>query len=232
MKRSARVMGLVLFLAVVLTAGVLSAREPEPMTTGGAAAPASRLPDLTIDKIYLTKDCRVAVVVKNLGTGIVPDEVWTVHTPKSAGVYLYKNGTGWGGGYIWKFDPAKHLKGPGGTATYVSKLKVSGTAGIKVVVDLWNVVVEANETNNSLEVKLTCEAQSGQSGGGTKQAGGTGHPGLTPKITPPDSLGGSSSGDSDDMCGSCIRRCVDYKGDSSYTSYCRRVCVRAGQCPE
>lgn len=159
MKRLAVVMGLVIFLVVVLTAGVLSAREP--MTKGGAAAPTGRLPDFTIEKIYLTKDCRVAVVVKNLGPGPVPDTVWTVHTPKSAGVYLYRNGTGWGGGTIWKFDPAKNLKTPGGTATYVSKLQVSGTATIKAVVDLWNVVAEANEGNNSLEVKLTCEAETG-----------------------------------------------------------------------
>jgi len=159
MKRSTRVMGLVLCLVVVLTAGVLSAREP--MKGGAAAPPGSappgRLPDLTITKIYLVKDCRVAVEVKNLGPGIVPDEVWTVHTPKSAGVYLYRNGTGWGGGSIWKFDPAKNLKSPGGTATYVSKLKVSGTAAIKAVVDLWNVVPEANENNNKVEKKLTCK---------------------------------------------------------------------------
>jgi hypothetical protein len=164
MKRSVMVMGLVLFLAVMLTAGVLSAREP--ITKGGAtappgSAPQGRLPDFTIDKIYLTKDCRVAVVVKNLGPGVVPDEVWTVHTPKSAGVYLYRNGTGWGGASIWKFDPAKNLKAPGGTATYTSTLQVTGSAAIKAVVDLWNVVAETNEGNNSLEVKLACEAQPG-----------------------------------------------------------------------
>src|SRR4030043_579174 len=107
MKRLVGVMGLIVFLTVVLTAGVLFAQQP-----------AGKLPDFTIEKIYLTKDCMVAVVVKNLGPGPVPDEVWTVHKPKSAGVYLYKNGTGWGGASIWKFDPTKNLKNPGGTATY------------------------------------------------------------------------------------------------------------------
>lgn len=155
MKRSVRVIGLSVLLTVVLTAGIFLA---QPAHESLAAA---RLPDLTIDKIYLTKDCRVAVVVKNLGPGIVPDEVWTVHHPKSAGVYLYRNGTGWGGGSIWLFDPAKNLQKPGGTATYISKLQVSGTAAIKAVVDLWDVVTEANEGNNSLEMKLTCEAQTG-----------------------------------------------------------------------
>ena len=102
MKRSALLMGLVVCLVVILAAGTLFAQQP--VKQGGAAAPETKkppkrkLPDLTITKIYLVKDCRVAVVVKNLGPGIVPDEVWTVHHPKSAGVYLYRNGTGWGGG--------------------------------------------------------------------------------------------------------------------------------------
>lgn len=146
MKRLVGVIGLVVFLAVVLAAGITFAQP-------------NRLPDFKIEKIYLTKDCKVAVVVKNLGPGPVPDTVWTVHTPKSAGVYLYKNGTGWGGASIWKFDPAKSLKAPGGTATYISTLHIPGSAGIKAVVDLWNVVAEANEGNNSLEVKLVCKAQ-------------------------------------------------------------------------
>jgi len=148
MKRLVGVMGLVVFLAVVLAAGTLFAQTKQ-------------LPDFTIDKIYLTRDCKVAVVVKNLGPGPVPDEVWTVHTPKSAGIYLYKNGVGWGGASIWLFDPAKNLKAPGGTATYTSNLQVSGTAGIKAVVDLWNVVKEMKEYNNSLETKLTCGVQPG-----------------------------------------------------------------------
>ncbi|MCJ7663603.1 MAG: hypothetical protein MUO24_05120 [Desulfobacterales bacterium] len=148
MKRLVGVMGLVVFLAVVLAAGATFAQT-------------KKLPDFKIEKIYLTKDCMVAVVVKNLGPGVVPDEVWTVHTPKSAGVYLYKNGTGWGGASIWKFDPAKNLKSPGDTATYVSTLKVTGAAGIKAVVDLWNVVKEAKEGNNTLETKLTCKVQPG-----------------------------------------------------------------------
>ena len=144
MKRLVGVMGLVVFVTVVLAAGI-------------AFAQTKKLPDFKIDKIYLTKDCKVAVEIKNLGPGPVPDEVWTVHTPKSAGVYLYKNGAGWGGGAIWKFDPAKNLKSPGGIATYISTLKITGTAGIKAVVDLWSVASESNEGNNSLETKLSCK---------------------------------------------------------------------------
>jgi hypothetical protein len=166
MKKSVLLIGLFICLVVVLSAGTLFAQQPgkpgKPVgetTSEQKKPPQKRLPDLTIDNIYLTKDCRVAVVVKNLGPGIVPDEVWTVHTPKSAGVYLYRNGTGWGGSSIWKFDPTKNLQRPVGTATYVSKLKVSGTQRIKAVVDHWDMVTEAREGNNSLELRLTCEDQ-------------------------------------------------------------------------
>jgi hypothetical protein len=118
---------------------------------------AERLPDLTITNVYLTKDCFVAVDVKNLGPGYVNDMVWTIHEPKSPGVYLYRDGTGWGGATIWKFDRAKALQKPGGTATYVSTLKVTTGVGIKAVVDLHNLLVEANETNNSMVAKLICQ---------------------------------------------------------------------------
>jgi hypothetical protein len=156
MRRSANIMIMMVVIFVVVILAGAAVLVLQPVHKCAAAPP---LPDFVIKDIYLTDDCHVAVVVKNLGPGIVPDEVWTVHTPKSAGVYLYRNGTGWGRDSIWKFDPAKNLKAPGGTATYVSTLHVPGAAAIKAVVDLWNVVAEANEGNNSLEVKLACKAQ-------------------------------------------------------------------------
>jgi subtilase family serine protease len=95
-------------------------------------------------------------VVKNVGPGPVPDSVWTVDTLESTGVHLYTNGSWWSWDSIQRFDSAKNLKSPGGTATCVSTLQVSGAAIIKAVVDRRNVVPEANEDNNSLETKLSC----------------------------------------------------------------------------
>ncbi|RPI76597.1 MAG: hypothetical protein EHM45_12435 [Desulfobacteraceae bacterium] len=156
MKSSIKLIGWMMAGFFLLAAGNLWAQPASPV-----AAPAPALPDLVIEKIFLDQSCNVAVVVKNLGPGHVPDAVWTVHTPKSAGVYLYRNGTGWGGASIWKFDPAKALQKPGGTATYYSNLKVTTAVGIKAVVDLHNTVKEANETNNSQATKLVCEQPAG-----------------------------------------------------------------------
>ena len=148
MKRSTQGMGLGLFVAVVLIGTTFLAQEPVVQQ----CAADSLKPDLIIQKIYLVKytnGCYVAVKVKNLGPGPVPDFVWTDQDPKSAGVYLYRNGTGWGGRSIRGFDPCKVLQQPGGTATYVSKLKVSGAVTVRAVVDLWNTFKETNKLNNS-----------------------------------------------------------------------------------
>jgi hypothetical protein len=115
-----------------------------------------RLPDLVIDNIEVNRSCQVVVTAKNLGPGLVPDTVWTVHTPTSCGVYLYINGKKWGGGTIWGFDPARALQTPGGTATYTSKLKVTGIATITAIIDHTHQVTEANETNNKMTKRLKC----------------------------------------------------------------------------
>ncbi len=119
------------------------------------------LPDLVVDDIWLNKDCQVVVRVKNNGPGVLPNEVWDVHTPKSAGVYLWKDGKRWGGATIWKFDPSKSLKNPGGTAVYTSNLKVPGKATITAKVDIWNVVKEKNEANNKRAESLDCSSAAG-----------------------------------------------------------------------
>jgi hypothetical protein len=151
MKRKVGTIKAGVVLAVVFAAAIFFA---PPVQVGFAV---ERLPDLTITNVYLTQDCFVAVDVKNLGPGYVNDKVWTVHEPKSPGVYLYRNGAGWGGASIWKFDPAKALQKPGGIATYVSTLKVTTGVGIKAVVDLHDILVEANESNNSMVAKLICQ---------------------------------------------------------------------------
>lgn len=116
-----------------------------------------RLPDLVIDKISLNKECKVVVKVRNRGPGLIPNDVWSQHHPKSAGVYLYINGNSWGGATIWGFDPGRNLKFSGGTATYTSKLRVPNSANITAKVDLWNVVKEANENNNKRASRLSCK---------------------------------------------------------------------------
>lgn len=120
-------------------------------------SPAGSRPDLVIEDISLGKDCTVMVKVRNVGSGMVPDEVWTIHKPESSAVYLAVNGKGWGGSTIWRFDSTKQLQNPGGTAVYRSTLKVPKGAVISARIDHTNQVAESNETNNVKTKKLYCK---------------------------------------------------------------------------
>ncbi len=157
--------------AKTLTCKTITGVVPGTVVGPGAVVPQKLLPDLIVDRIWLNKECQVVVRVKNLGPGKVPNDVWSVHTPKSAGVYLWKDGQQWGGGTIWKFDPAKSLQSPSGTAVYTSNLKVSGTSKITASVDIWNKVKEKNEGNNKRTKSLTCKTIAGVVPGTLQPAG-------------------------------------------------------------
>lgn len=115
------------------------------------------LPDLTIDDVSLDDQCRVVVKAGNKGPGRVFDEIWTDHKPDSPAIRLYVNGRAWGGEAIWLLDPQRALQNPGGSATYRSNLKVTGTqTAVKARIDQTRQVREADETNNERSVTLTC----------------------------------------------------------------------------
>jgi hypothetical protein len=123
----------------------------------GGTEPQGQLSDLAIEDITLNEHCFVVVTVKNNGPGVVPDKVWTDHSPDSSAVYLYINGKRWGGKTIWGFDPAKNLQNPGGTATMTSNLKVADTATIEAYIDHTYKVRETDERNNVMKKGVTCQ---------------------------------------------------------------------------
>jgi len=139
-----------------------ASQEPEQVS-GETVTPAKATkgsgPDLVIDKIYITDDKHVAIVVKNLGPDPLPDTVWTDHKPTSASVFLLITGKSWGGKCLWGLDPDRKLQKPGGTVTYISNRDIDfyrNWRGVKDyfyvmgLVDGWNEVAEADEHNNAL----------------------------------------------------------------------------------
>lgn len=150
-----------------LTGAVASSTRQECAAKGGAwfasQAEAERsclnpevLPDLVIKSIEVNRKCQVVVVVANAGPGAVPDDVWAVHKPTSVSVCLYIDGDKWGGRTIWGFDAGRLLQPAGGTAKYVSELKVGKAVEITAVVDLTGEVGEAHEDNNQMVKKVRC----------------------------------------------------------------------------
>lgn len=121
-------------------------RGGEEATEPGGQRQAHRKCDLLVTRLALTKDGRVTVGLKNNGPGAVPDQVWSSN--QSASVMLFREGRRWGGAAIRVIDPQRRLQPPGGTATYVSNLEVTGPEEITAVVDYGNRVGEANKANN------------------------------------------------------------------------------------
>lgn len=115
------------------------------------------LPDLVVDDMKLDQNCTVMVKIRNAGPGYIPDEVWTAHTPESASVYLTIDGKGWGGETIWKLDPDRHLRSPGGTAIYRSTYRITGTSVVQATVDHTKQVNEQTDANNTRTERLTCQ---------------------------------------------------------------------------
>jgi len=113
-------------------------------------------PDLIIDKLFLSRECKVIVHVKNIGKGSVDNSAWTDKTPQSTSVYLFRNGKKWGGATLYGFDKRRRLQKPNGTVSYVSNLKVNGMTSITAVIDMTKQVKESNENNNELTKELTC----------------------------------------------------------------------------
>jgi hypothetical protein len=145
----------------------------------GVPGQQGRLSDLTIEDITLNEQCFVVVQVKNNGPGVVPDKVWTDHSPDSSAVYLHINGKRWGGETIWHFDPAKNLQNPGGTAIMTSNLKVTGTATIEATADSTGKVRETNEANNAMRKQVTCQERVSARPGVTAQPVGRVKPDVT-----------------------------------------------------
>jgi len=122
------------------------------------------LSDLIVSNIVLIKDCKIKITIKNIGQAGVPDIAY--HTNKGAVVQMYKNSAPWGGIRLGAIDPAKKLKTPGASVSYIwfpgaANLDLGpGIHSIKVIVDNNNAVKESNENNNTLTRRLTCESES------------------------------------------------------------------------
>jgi hypothetical protein len=160
MKRSALMMGLVVFLVVVLAAGVLFAQKP-----GRKGEPVGRLPDLIVRDIELVKDCWIKVTLQNIGAGGVPA---SIYSGNYSAVQMYKGNQPHGGMVLRVFDPNGLLKTPGASVSNVwfygsPGLNLDpGTHAIKVIVDNDHAVTESNENNNSRTERLTCKPPVGK----------------------------------------------------------------------
>ena len=112
-------------------------------------------PDLQVQSVKLTKDCRVMVTLINNGPGPLPDSAWEQKT--SPTLMLYRNGKSWGGANLVIIDSQRRLKNTNGRARYVSNLKVTKKTNIQAVIDYHGILDEKDEINNAKVAALQCQ---------------------------------------------------------------------------
>jgi len=126
-----------------------------PLKPAKVQAVAMAKPDLLVQSIKLTKDCRVMVTLINKGPGQLPDSAWEQKT--SPTLMLYRNGKSWGGANLAVIDPRQRLKEVNGRARYASNLKVGSPINIQAVIDYHGILAEADKINNAKVEAMQCK---------------------------------------------------------------------------
>lgn len=122
------------------------------------------LPDLVVEEVALTDDCRVRIVLANRGDGDVPREAWSYDYLDFCGVSIYLDGKETACVPFLSFNPDHTLRPVGGTATLTSGIRVREETHVLVVVDSTLAVAEGDENNNRRSAMLTCGRKSAPAG--------------------------------------------------------------------
>jgi len=121
-------------------------RDPKETTPAG-------LPDLRVTSIRLDARRHVIIEVTNQGPAGLDATLWS--TPdKAPDLHLKMDGHGWSRVPLGNLDPRKELTRPGGVAVYDTAYVLKTAVTIDAAVDTANLVVEANEGNNTLATAL------------------------------------------------------------------------------
>lgn len=132
-----------------------------PVGQGVISDGVSGAPDLTLVNTSVGLGCKVSLMVKNIGSGTVPDAAYTSQTSASL-VAVNVNG-GVSTARLADIDPQRLLKTPGSTVFVDSWFnlvgnppQLEGTVNVQATVDVNGVVAESLETNNSLRRTGSC----------------------------------------------------------------------------
>jgi hypothetical protein len=125
------------------------------------AAQIRNKPDLTVIKIFTTKKCKLAVTLKNIGTGQFSYLFYSEDDHKGVGVHVTIDGKQWGEKKLWQFDRVRRLRRPGGTATCVFDYTVESPVEVKAAVDIYNTLIEVNVDNNRMTQIVSCGPRPG-----------------------------------------------------------------------
>jgi len=115
------------------------------------------LPDLKVEDIYLDENCKVMVLVKNVGPGKIPSQVWSVRDVQECTLKLYLNDEEWCQKSFIDFDPDEAISPVDGEAVFPSELEITEKSTVTAVLDCMDLIKEQNEENNTKSVVLNCQ---------------------------------------------------------------------------
>lgn len=115
------------------------------------------LPDLVVSDLTLDEDCYVIVTLKNIGTGMVPEEAWNQIFEENCALNIYKDGAPFSSKCLFQIDTTHDLQPVEGSAAFKTDLRLSGTSVVTAVVDATGNILEMDERNNTRGKELACE---------------------------------------------------------------------------
>lgn len=112
-------------------------------------------PDLAISNLWVVNGNWLAVQIINNGSKSIDSKYWDQNP-----VYftIYRDGKRWGRFSLKAIDPNLNLKKPGGKVVYIlNSIRILGSEEIRAVIDSQNIILEADETNNSFQKVLVAQ---------------------------------------------------------------------------
>jgi len=121
----------------------------------------AELPDLSVNSITLTPDCRIRVVMENKGGAVSLDDF------ENAAVHIMIGGQS-SSPVLTSFDPEMKLKPAGGVLVKILSNTPFTTGRVKVGLDTHNAIQESNTNNNIMWISLRCPSYEVQDYGSTR----------------------------------------------------------------
>lgn len=115
------------------------------------------LPNLAVEDIYLNENCRVVVVIKNLGPGSLPQQLWTIKDVPECTLKILVDKEEYVARAVFEFDPQQALAPVEGTAVFPSDLEITEESAVTAVIECMDIVREQDQVNNTLTKILSCD---------------------------------------------------------------------------
>ncbi|MCF8009530.1 MAG: hypothetical protein K9K32_07160, partial [Halanaerobiales bacterium] len=122
-----------------------------PLNTSFKIENLNTKPDLIVQAISLNNQNEIIIELENVDGGNIDENLWN---ESNVILHLKKDGISWADIYKSSFDPNNELINPGGSVSFNTGFKLNQDTTIKVSIDDSDLIDEADENNNVMEILL------------------------------------------------------------------------------